>query len=60
MTADDLGGFRYTEHADNVALALAVCADLGVPRRIALLGMQHATPDPGALTVHASASSGAR
>lgn len=52
ITADDLDGFRYTEHADNVALALAVCADLGVPRRVALLGMQHATPDPGALTVH--------
>ncbi len=52
VTADDLDGFRYTEHPDNVALALAVCADLGVPRRVALLGMQHATPDPGALTVH--------
>jgi poly-gamma-glutamate synthase PgsB/CapB len=46
-----LEGFRYTEHADNVAIALRVCADLGVEREVALRGMWQASPDPGAMTV---------
>jgi poly-gamma-glutamate synthase PgsB/CapB len=41
--------FCYTEHKENVALALRVCADLGVPRDVALRGMWEAQPDPGAL-----------
>jgi gamma-polyglutamate synthase len=45
----DLDGFSYVEHAENVSLALAVCAHLGVDRGTALRGMQTATPDPGAL-----------
>ena len=45
----DLNGFSYIEHAENVALALAVCAHLGVDRPTALRGMQNATPDPGVL-----------
>ncbi len=45
----ELAGFSYIEHAENVALALAVCMHLGVSRAIALRGMQVATPDPGAL-----------
>lgn len=45
-----LAGFSYTEHASNVALALAVCEDLGVERRVALEGMWAARPDPGAMT----------
>jgi len=45
----DLDGFSYIEHAENVALALAVCAHLGVDRATALRGMQQATPDPGVL-----------
>jgi poly-gamma-glutamate synthase PgsB/CapB len=49
VTAADIAGFSYLEHADNVALALAVCEHLGVPRRAALRGMHAATPDPGAL-----------
>ncbi len=44
-------GFGYCEHEENVALALAVCAELGVDRRVALGGMQAATPDSGALRV---------
>lgn len=48
-----LAGFSYTEHADNVALALAVCEALGVERDLALDGMQKSRPDPGALTRHA-------
>jgi gamma-polyglutamate synthase len=49
VSEDELALFAYTEHADNVALALRVCADLGVEREVALRGMQHTVPDPGAL-----------
>ena len=48
-----LARFRYTEHGDNVALALAVCSDLGVDEETALEGMWSAQPDPGAMTVRA-------
>lgn len=49
VTQEELAKFRYIEHTENVQLALAVCAETGVPREIALRGMQKATPDPGAL-----------
>lgn len=52
VTAAELAGFSYTEHPDNVALALRVCAELGVARDTALAGMQRCAPDPGALTEH--------
>jgi poly-gamma-glutamate synthase PgsB/CapB len=45
----DLAGFSYLEHAENVALALAVCSHFGVDRAAALRGMHAATPDPGVL-----------
>jgi len=49
VSAAELAAFPYIEHADNVALALAVCAHLGVERARALAAMQLMTPDPGAL-----------
>jgi poly-gamma-glutamate synthase PgsB/CapB len=49
VTGEDLAGFDYTEHRDNVALALRICEDLGVAREAALRGMHGASPDPGAL-----------
>jgi len=49
VTATELSGFSYIEHAENVALALAACIHLGVSRETALRGMQLAMPDPGAL-----------
>lgn len=49
VTKEELAEFRYIEHAENVQLALAVCAEAGVPRDIAMKGMQQAHPDPGAL-----------
>ncbi|MEW4455505.1 poly-gamma-glutamate synthase PgsB [Bremerella sp. JC817] len=52
ITPLDLAGFMYVEHAENVALALKVCADLGVDRAVALRGMWAAKPDPGAMTAH--------
>ncbi len=52
ITEAELAQFEYTEHRDNVALALRVCADLGVERSTALRGMHRAAPDPGALREH--------
>ena len=49
VTAVELAGFGYFEHAENVALALATCEHLGVDSTTALAGMQSMTPDPGAL-----------
>lgn len=50
VTAEDLKGFSYIEHPDNVALSLRVCHSLGVDRGTALAGMWQATPDPGAMS----------
>ena len=45
----DLAGFRYIEHAENLAISLRVCADLGVERQVALEGMWAAPKDPGVM-----------
>lgn len=50
VTASDMDGFTYVEHRENVALALKICGDLGVPREVALQGMWKAHPDPGAMS----------
>lgn len=47
----EMAGFRYAEHAENVALALAVCRDIGVERELALRGMQQLAPEVGATRV---------
>ncbi|MDD9971266.1 MAG: poly-gamma-glutamate synthase PgsB [Myxococcales bacterium] len=52
VTDEEMAGFAYHEHRSNVALALRICADLGVDRKAALEGMWNAQPDPGALTEH--------
>lgn len=52
ITPLDLAGFPYVEHAENVALALRVCEDLGVDRPTALRGMWGASPDAGAMIAH--------
>jgi len=49
VSPSEVDRFSYVEHAENVALALAVCAHLGVGRADALRGMITATPDPGVL-----------
>ena len=51
ITPLDLAGFSYIEHAENVALALKVCEDLGVPKNVALPGMWQVNRDPGMMTV---------
>jgi poly-gamma-glutamate synthase PgsB/CapB len=52
ITPLELVNFPYVEHAENVALALRVCADMGIERGVALQGMWKAKPDPGAMTAH--------
>jgi poly-gamma-glutamate synthase PgsB/CapB len=47
----DLAGFSYIEHAENVALALKVCEDVGIPKNVALPGMWAVNRDPGMMTV---------
>jgi gamma-polyglutamate synthase len=43
--------FSYHEHKENVALAMAVCAQVGVAPDVALRGMLACRPDAGALTM---------
>ncbi|HLD44142.1 MAG TPA: poly-gamma-glutamate synthase PgsB [bacterium] len=49
ISSEELAAFSYIEHPDNVALALKVCAAVGVKREVALQGMYQAVPDVGAL-----------
>lgn len=49
VSPEEMAKFSYIEHVDNVQLALAVCTEAGIPREVALKGMQGASPDPGAL-----------
>lgn len=51
VSREELAAFRYAEHAENVALALNVCRDLGVDRTTALAGMQALEPEVGATQV---------
>ena len=50
LTVDDMAGFSYIEHPENVALALRLCTDLGIDRQTALRGMHNALPDAGVMT----------
>jgi len=52
VSIDEMKGFSYIEHRDNVALALAICNHAGVDRKTALLGMYDAIPDAGALRAY--------
>lgn len=52
ITPLELSMFSYVEHAENVALALRVCTELGIDRGTALRGMWNARPDPGVMMVH--------
>jgi poly-gamma-glutamate synthase PgsB/CapB len=50
VTDEDMSGFTYVEHRENVALVLKVCASLDIPRDVALRGMWKAQRDPGAMS----------
>jgi len=51
VTMEEMNGFSYIEHRENVSLALAVCQHLNIDRETALQGMYKAVPDAGALMV---------
>jgi poly-gamma-glutamate synthase PgsB/CapB len=50
VTATELAELPYVEFPENVSLALAACAVVGVERSQALSGMKTVRPDIGALT----------
>ena len=49
VSDEEMRGFPYLEHKENVALALAVAHHFGVEREEALRRMYRVNPDPGAL-----------
>jgi poly-gamma-glutamate synthase PgsB/CapB len=49
IKAEDMSGFQYVEHRENVALALKILMDIGMDRESAIKGMWTAAPDPGAM-----------
>lgn len=49
VSPEEMARFDYIEHAENVALALAVARHFGIPREQALKGMLRMPPDPGVL-----------
>lgn len=49
VSDEELKGFNYIEHKENVALALSVCEHLGIERNTALRGMYKANSDAGVL-----------
>ena len=51
VSEDELNGFNYLEHPQNVAVALDVCDAVGIDRSVALNGMQNVQPDLGALVI---------
>ncbi len=60
VTDEEMAGFDYVEHKENVALALAVCEHLGVKRAAALAGMKRSLPDSGVLRIHKLHANGSR
>lgn len=52
VTDEELAGFSYTEHRDNVALAIKFLEDFRIPRKNAVEAMWKVLPDPGVLTEH--------
>jgi len=51
VSPEEMKGFSYIEHRENVSLALAICQHLNIDRETALKGMYQAIPDAGALMV---------
>ena len=49
VSDEDMKGFAYQEHKENVALCLSICKSLNVDREVALRGMRRAIPDEGAM-----------
>ncbi len=51
VTDENMDGFPWIEHKENVALALNICEYCGIDREKALSGMWNATPDIGATEI---------
>ncbi|MDP9376453.1 MAG: poly-gamma-glutamate synthase PgsB [Actinomycetota bacterium] len=51
VSDEEMDGFSFFTFKENVAIALAVAAEVGVSRQDALAGMYAAPPDPGVLSV---------
>lgn len=49
VSKEEMAGFNYIEHRENVSMALAVCEHLGITHNKALEGMYKAIPDAGVL-----------
>ncbi len=49
VSIEEMRGFDYFEHPENVALAISVCQSLNVERDRALAAMKKTLPDEGAL-----------
>ncbi len=58
VSDDEMAGFSYIEHKENVALALSVCESIGVNRSAALDGMKRALPDSGVMRIISIADRG--
>ncbi len=52
ITDAEMARFAYSEHKENVALVLRLCADLGIDRETALRGMTRLKPDEGNAIAH--------
>ena len=52
VSMEDMMGFTYLEHKENVALALSICKEMGVDRELALQAMKRTHPDEGVLKKH--------
>ncbi len=52
VSDEDMAGFAYTEHKENVALVLKICQSLGIQRQTAIEGMWKVRPDEGALNFY--------
>ena len=52
VSPQEMEGFSYFEHRENVAIALKVAELLGIERRVALEGMYAIPPDPGVMRIY--------
>jgi poly-gamma-glutamate synthase PgsB/CapB len=52
VSDEDMKGFSYIEHKENVALALLICSHFGIRKETALSGMYRTNPDPGVMRIY--------
>ncbi len=52
VTDEEMEGFSYIEHKENVCIALAIAEHFGIDRKKALAAQYATLPDPGALRIY--------